>query len=37
MTGLEWLFWFAAVWSVFFLYALFDAPSLLIRWKRGRR
>lgn len=37
MSATEWLLWAASVWSVFFLYAAFDAPTLVIRWKRGRR
>lgn len=37
MSVLEWLLWVALAWSVFFLYAIFDAPALVIRWKRGRR
>jgi hypothetical protein len=37
VTAIELLLWACTVWSVFFLYALFDAPTLVIRWKRGRR
>lgn len=37
MTGIEWLLWAASIWSVFFLYCIADAPTLVSRWKRGRR
>ncbi len=37
MTALEWLLWAAVIWSVFFLYAAFDVPTLVAHWKRGRR
>ena len=37
MSGIELLLWVSTVWSVFFLYCLADAPTLVIRWKRGRR
>jgi hypothetical protein len=37
VTGLEWLFSGALVWSVWFAYCAVDAPTLAIRWKRGRR
>jgi hypothetical protein len=37
VTAVEGIFWAALCWSVFFLYALCDAPTLVIRWKRGRR
>lgn len=37
MIAIECLFWVAAVWSVFFLYVLVDAPTLLARWIGGRR
>jgi hypothetical protein len=37
VSGVEWLLWFASAWSAFFLYALCDAPKLVIRWKGGRR
>ncbi len=37
MTALEWLLSAAVVWGVFFLYCAFDAPKLVVRWKRGRR
>ena len=37
MSALAWLLWVAAVWSVFFLYALCDAPPLVGRWMRGHR
>ena len=37
MSVLELLLWLSCVWSVFFLYCAFDAPLLVIRWKRGHR
>lgn len=37
MTALEWLLSGALVWSVLLAYCLLDAPTLVIRWKRGRR
>lgn len=32
MSAVELLLWVCTVWSVFFLYALADAPTLVIRW-----
>lgn len=36
MSAIEWLLWAATIWTVFFLYAALDAPSLLAR-KWGQR
>lgn len=37
MTGIEWLLWVAVILTVFLTYCWCDAPTLVIRWKRGRR
>lgn len=37
MSVTEGLLWVSTVWSVFFLYCLFDAPTLVSHWMRGRR
>jgi hypothetical protein len=31
VSALEWLLWLTAVWAVFFLFALFDVPTLVGR------
>lgn len=36
MSGVEWLFWAAVVWTVFLAYAAVDVPELVAR-KRGHR
>ncbi len=37
MSALAWFLWVAAVWSVFHLFLLADAPTLAGRWMRGHR
>lgn len=37
MSAVAGLLWAAAIWSVFFLYCLFDVPTLVARLIRGAR
>ena len=35
--AIEWELWLGLMWAVWFLYCAFDAPTLLLHWKRGPR